>query len=210
MAKFTAIDTGVLFSKGRGKARVELQISFAELERWAKRNAVDAPKLMHRSFGRACSGLKKQLAVVMQQGGGVNGVPRFKSYEDFTAEYKRSLNKESDGKIGGVLADDRRIVAFRRGGWQYIGWPDRMENLVEAFQEGRGGSYAEEWLNNRRVRHYLHFTAQIRDVPRSYVHNERAVLEPHFHDHVAANLEVWAKNIFYKDLARQMMKARGA
>lgn len=207
---FKSIDSGVLYSKGRGAARVELRISFAELERWAKRNAVDTQKLLDKSFGKAASGLKRQLVAVMKNGGGVNGVPRFKSYEDFTAEYKRSQHKDADGKIGGVLADDRRIVAFKRGGWQYVGWPDGMENLVEAFQEGRGGSYAEAWLNNKRVRNYLHFTAQIRDVPRSYVHNPRAVLEPHFHDHVVKNLDDWAHKIFYKDLAKQMMEKRGA
>ena len=206
---FKSVAGGVMFSKGRGAARVELQISFAELERWAKRNAVDTPKLMNRSFGRACSGLKKQLAVVMRQGGGANGVPQFKTYEDFTAELRREQGRDPTGPIGGILCDKGNIVAFKRGGWQYVGWPDRMENLVEAFQEGRGGPASEKYFSDADYRAAWHRQG-IRDIPRSYVHNERAVLEPHFHDHVAANLTIWAKDIFYKDLARQMMKARGA
>lgn len=206
---FKSIDSGVLYSKGRGAARVELRISFAELERWAKRNAVDTQKLLDKSFGKAASGLKRQLVAVMKNGGGVNGVPRFKTYEDFTAELRREQGRDPTGPIGGILCDKGNIVAFKRGGWQYVGWPDRMENLVEAFQEGRGGSQSEKWFTDSDYRASWHRQG-IREIPRSYVHNPRAVLEPHFHDHIVKNLDDWAHKIFYKDLAKQMVERRGA
>lgn len=205
---FTATDTGVRISRGRGAAAVALDISFKDLERWAKRNGVDTGKLFKRSLGRACSGLKKQLAQIMQQGGGVNGVPRFKDYEAFTAEYRRETDRDPSGPIGGVLADKRRIVAFKRNGYQVIGWPDAIARLAVSFQDGKGGAEAQAWLENPRVRRWVH-KAGVASVPRQYEHNPRAVIEPYFHEHVKVNLDDWATKIFYKDLARQMQKSGG-
>lgn len=200
--------TGVRFSRGRGAAAVALDVSFKDLERWAKRQAINTPRLFRRSFGRACSGLKKQLAQIMRQGGGVQGVPKFRDYEAFTAEYRRETDRDPTGPIGGVLADKRRIVAFKRNGYQVIGWPDELARLALAFQDGRGGAEAQQWLENTRVRRFMH-RAGIASVPTQYVHNPRMVIEPHFHKHVEAHLEEWATKIFYKDLARQMQKAGG-
>lgn len=195
-------DTGVTLKKGG----VKLDLSFAQLERWAKRMKIDTPRLTARSFGRACSGLKKQLVQVMERGGGIHGVPAFKDYEPFTKELRRNANQDPTGPIGGILAEKYRIVAFKRNGAQIVGWPDKMENLSEAFQEGRGGSRAEAYFEDKDLRRIMHRRAASAEVPRSYVHNPRQVLEPHFREHVAANLIKWAKGAYYKELGRLMLK----
>lgn len=203
---YSVTGTGVAISKGRGKAAVSIEVSFKAIENWARRQGIDTPKLLKKSFGKACSGLKKQLVAVMQRGGGDYGVPRFRDYEAFTAEYRRETDRDPTGPIGGILADKNRMAFFRRGGWQYFGWPDELRRVAEAFQEGRGGSEAEGWLQNKRVRAWLHGN-DVNPVPLAYSHNSRMVIKPYFMDHVRRNIDDWAEKIFYKDLAKQMQEA---
>lgn len=199
---FKLTGTGVDISSGRGKARVTISVDFTTLENWAKRMQLDTPKLMNRSFGRAASGLKKQFQAVMRQGGGVNGVPKFKSWEDFTIRLR-----EIDPKVyrmGGTLADPRRIVAFKRGGWQVIGWPDELAEWATKFQDAVGD---QAQLNDPSWRAWAHRETRSADVPRTYVHNPRRVIPEPFGEHVRANLREWARGAYYKELARQMQKA---
>lgn len=210
---FKVVDSAVRMSKGRGAAAVSLDISFREIETWAKRNKVDTDRLFRRSFGRACSALKRQLVQIMQQGGGLHGVPKFRDFEDFTKEL-RTVNKMS-GPMGGILADKGSIVAFKRNGWQVIGWPDgnsgkgakksSLEFLAKAFQDGAGGTYAEAKFTDPQWRAAWHRKG-IAVVPRGYVHNPRPIIEPYWHEHVRLNLDDWATKIYYKDLAKQMAK----
>lgn len=202
---FKVVDSAVRMSKGRGAAAVSLDISFREIETWAKRNKVDTDRLFRRSFGRACSALKRQLVQIMQQGGGLHGVPKFRDFEDFTKEVRKL--RGIDGRpMGGVLADKARIVAFKRNGYQVVGWPDSMSRLVVAFQDGQGVEKKDEaftfWPSTRYALH----KRGIRDVPRYYVHNPRPIIEPYWHEHVRLNLDDWATKIYYKDLAKQMAK----
>lgn len=197
--------TGVDFVSGRGRNKlVTLSMTFKDLERWAKRAGIDTGKLMKRSFGRACSGLKKKLYQVMANAGGVNGVPKFHDFEEFTKEL-RAAGKRSGVPMGGVLAEKNHIVAFTRNGWQVIGWPDSLADWSVKFQEG-GDKLAEAQLADPSWRRYVH-RAGIRDIPRSYAHNPRRVLPEPFGEYVRENLEEWAKGAFYKELARQFQKA---
>lgn len=201
--------TGVDFVSGRGKNKaVTLSMTFKQLETWAKRQRIDVPRLMNRSFGRACSGLKKKFYQVMQNAGGVNGVPKFKDFEDFTKEL-REAGKRSGVPMGGVLADKSRIVAFKRNGWQIIGWPDALAAWAVKFQDG-GDSAAAAQFADPSWRSYVHRTTRIHDIPRAYVRNPRRVIPEPFGDYVKANLEEWAKGAFYRELARQFQKAGAA
>lgn len=201
--------TGVDFVSGRGKNKaVTLSMTFKQLETWAKRQKIDVPRLMKRSFGRACSGLKKKLYQVMASAGGVNGVPKFKDFEDFTKEL-REAGKRSGVPMGGVLADKSRIVAFKRNGWQIIGWPDALAAWAVKFQDG-GDKLAEAQLADPSWRHYVHRLTGIHEIPRTYTHNPRRVLPEPFGDYVKLHLEEWARGAFYKELARQFQKARTA
>lgn len=58
MAKFSTSIGSVISKSGRGIGKVVMVVSFVELERWAKRNAIDTAKLIDKSFANACSGLK--------------------------------------------------------------------------------------------------------------------------------------------------------
>lgn len=202
-------DFGATVTEGRGAAKtVLLDISFKDLEVWAARSGKDAAALWRRSYGRAVSGLKKQFAKIVTSAGGVYGVPKFKNFEQFTTEFRAATNRTAP--MGGVLADKRRIVAYKRNGWQIIGWPDALDRVAVAFQEGEGGRSAENWLNNPRERAWLHRRG-LRDIPRTYTHNPRHIIPEPFGSHVRNNLDNWAKSIYFKQLASLMAKnAKGA
>ena len=55
---YTLTDSGVSFTKGRGRNAVALVVSFKEIDRWAKRMQKDTKELWRLSYGRACAGLK--------------------------------------------------------------------------------------------------------------------------------------------------------
>lgn len=198
-------ESGAEISRGRGAAKVSIEVSFRELERWAKKNKIDTKRLMKRSYGRACSGLTRKLAAIMQHGGGINGVPRFKAYESITQEMRRARGVDPNGPIGGMLAMRKNIKAWKSGGKQFIGWPDAIGDIAEKFQSGFGERF-DSW-EDKDFRAHIHRRFGLSDIPRSYVHNKREVIEPHFHGYVKSNLDYWAEHIFYKELARQMQRS---
>lgn len=202
---FSVTDSGVTMTKGRGRNAVAIVVSFKAIEAWAKRMKVDEARLWRNSYGRACHGLKKKFADVMKNAGGVLGVPKFKDFEDFTKQL-RELDGKTGRPMGGVLADKTHIVAFKRNGYQVIGWPDSMSRLAVAFQDGQGVEKKDEdftfWPSTRYALH----KRGIRDIPRYYVHNPRNVIPDPFCDYVKAHLDEWAKGAYYKELARQMSK----
>lgn len=202
---FSLTGTGVLSTTGRGAAKVSIEISFKELERWARRQRIDTPRLMKRSFGRACKGLRDKLYKVVANQGGVEGVPKFKDFEAFTKELRSKTGRSSP--MGGVLADKTKIVASKRNGWQIIGWPDSLAEWSVNFQDGVGSKNGDPFQNDAD-RHAWHRLG-IKEIPRAYVHNPRRVLPEPFGSYVDKYLIQWAKGAFYKELARQMQKARG-
>lgn len=202
LGTFSLGGKGVTLTRGRGANKtVVLDVSFKDLERWARRNAVDTKRLMDRSFGRACSGLKKKFQQVVSGAGGVNGVPKFKDFAAFTQEL-RAARGISSRPMGGVLADKKIIVAFKKNGWQVIGWPDRLAEWAVKFQDAVGG---ESQLNSKTWRHYVHRLG-IKDIPRSYERNPRRVIPDPFGASVRKNLKAWVKGEFFKKLARKMAK----
>lgn len=155
LAKYSIFDNGVSIMSGRGANRVSLFVDFKALINWAKKVKVDTVKLMKRSFGRACSGLKKKFIQVVQSSGGVCGVPKFKDFESFTNEL-RTVKGISNRPMGGRLAEKSSVVAYKRNGWQIIGWHDSLMDTALKFQDAFGGAYAEGKLNNNNFRRYLH------------------------------------------------------
>ena len=194
-------------TRGRGAARVSLVVSFAELDRWARRQQIEVPRLMKRSFGRACAGLKQKFRQVIANAGGVCGVPKFKDFEEFTKEL-RVVGHFTDKPMGGALADKRRIVAFKRNGWQVIGWPDALAEWSLKFQDGEGANGYDPFTDPKRRANW--HSLGITDVPRAYVHNPRRVLPEPFGSFVKAHLDEWATGAFYKELAKQMQKGATA
>lgn len=107
-------------------------MSFKDLERWAKRNAVDTSKLMQKSLANACSGLKAKFRKVVQHAGGESGVPKFKSFEEFTQQL-RGLYGTASRPMGGKLASKESIGAWKQNGWQVIGWKSYLKSIAERF-----------------------------------------------------------------------------
>ena len=192
---------------GRGRsATVALSISFRELERWARQNEIDTKKLINLSMGRAVKGLKRQFEAVMTHSGGVAGVPKFAGFEDFTRSL-RAVKGISNRRMGGVLAEKKRIVAYKKNGWQVIGWPDALASWAVKFQDAVGPTGTDPFADARQ-RAAWHRMG-IAEIPRAYVRKPRRIFPEPFGSHVKANLKKWAKEIYYKDLAKQMQKSSG-
>lgn len=201
-------ESGVTVTQGRGKAKtVVLDVSFDEIKAWAKRMGKDEKEIWRKAYGRACSALKQQFQKVVANAGGVEGVPKFKDFEAFTKTLREKTGRSSP--MGGVLADKRRVVAFKRNGWQVIGWPDALATWAVNFQDAVGGRSADDFLTDPKSRHRLHRLG-IRDIPRTYVHNKRQVLPEPFGEHVRKNLDDWAQHVYYKMLAKEMAKGVAA
>ena len=204
---FSLTDTGVSVTSGCGKNAVALVISFKEIEAWATRMRKDTKELWRLSYGRAVAGLKKKFIQTVLSGGGLNGVPKFKDFEDFTKTLR--AKRGTSAAMGGLLADKANIVAFKRNGAQVIGWPDHMENAANSFQEGRGGPNAEKWFTDPGYRRMWHQQG-IQDIPRSYAHNPRMVIEPYFVDYLKAHMDEWARSAYFTGLAKLMQGKRDA
>lgn len=202
---FSVTDFGVTMTKGRGRNAVAIVLSFKEIEAWAKRMKKDREELWRLSYGRAAAGLKKRFIEVMHKSGGVYGVPKFKDFEDFTKSLREMSGRSAT--MGGLLADKGSVVMFKRNGAQVIGWPDYMENVANSFQEGRGGPDAEKYFTDPDWRRSWHIQG-VRDIPRSYVHNERMVIVPYFVDHIRKYLDEWAKAAYFTGLAKLMQGKR--
>ena len=203
LAKFSIGSSAVNITSGRGKAKVTIEVSFAELEAWARKMKVDTDKLMQQSFANACSGLKKKFVQVVQNAGGVCGVPKFKDFEEFTNQL-RQVNGIQDRRMGGKLAEKSSVGAWKRNGWQIIGWKDFLKDTAISFQDALPND-AQETLNDNQYRHYLHKRG-IQDIPRTYVQNKREVIPEPFGSYVQEHLEQWAKGSYYKALAKMMQK----
>ena len=132
MAKFSIGSSGVNVTSGRGAAKATIEVSFAELDAWAKKMKIDTEKLMEKSFANACSGLKKKFTSVVQHAGGECGVPKFKDFEEFTKEL-RQIQGISDRLMGGRLAEKNNVGAWKQNGWQIIGWKDYLKDPAIRF-----------------------------------------------------------------------------
>lgn len=202
MAKYSIGSSGVNITSGRGKSKTTVTIDFSELDAWARKMQIDTPKLLEKSFAAACSGLKKKFVKIVQSGGGSSGVPKFKDFDAFT---KALRNVDGNNKpLGGKLADKSSVGAWKKNGWQVIGWKDYLSNYAVAFQDALPGK-AEAMLNNSNWRRWLHKRG-IKDIPRTYTKNIRRVIPEPFGSYVEANLKTWAMSTFYKSLAKLMSK----
>ena len=205
MAKYSIGSSGVDITSGRGKSKTTVTIDFSELDAWAQRMKIDTKKLMEKSFANACSGLKKKFTSVVQHGGGECGVPKFKDFEEFTNEL-RQVQGISNRPIGGKLAEKSSVGAWKKNGWQIIGWKDYLRDTAISFQDGLANG-ADARLNDDSFRHYLH-TKGIHNIPRTYSSNQRQVIPEPFGDYVKEHLEAWAKGSFYKSLAKMMQNTK--
>ena len=200
LGTFKVNDGNVTLTRGRGANKaVILNVSFKELEIWAARNGIDEKKLWQRSYKRAMSTLRAQFQKVVSRAGGVEGVPKFHDFEEFTNELRRA--KHRTAPMGGVLSEKGVIIWEKRGNTYYIGWPDRLAEWAVKFQDGTGG----QDFYDPRTRYAWHRLG-IREIPREYAHNPRHVIPEPFGTHVDKYVDKWASGTFYKDLAKQMAR----
>lgn len=203
--RYSIGSSGVDIASGRGKAKVTLTIDFSELDAWAQKMKIDTKKLMEKSFANACSSLKKKFTSVAQHAGGECGVPKFKDFEEFTNEL-RQVQGISNRPMGGKLAEKSSVGAWKKNGWQIIGWKDYLRDTAISFQDGLAND-ADTRLNDDSYRHYLHIRG-IQDIPRTYASNQRQIIPEPFGAYVKEHLEEWAKGSFYKSLAKMMSNTK--
>ena len=200
--------SAVSITSGRGAARVQLIVSFKELDAWARRMKIEEEKLWKRSYMRACKGLKDKFLKVVKHCGGESGVPKFKDFEAFTLTLREASGK-SGRPMGGQLAERWSVYGGQSGAWYYVGWKDYLKTTAEHFQDGYGGHDAEIYFTDPAYRRAWHRRG-IREIPYAYVHNERRILPEPFGAFVKKHLDEWAQGAYYKELARQMQKGARA
>jgi len=89
------------------------------------------PKTFRAAHGIAANRAANVLRNVMQRGGNEKyGVPAFAARQWLTLAIRGAKSR-----AGGVLAERRRIVRFRRGAGQVIGWPDRLAAWASCYQD---------------------------------------------------------------------------
>ena len=110
---------------------IELQINanMGQLAEWNKLAAM-FPREARRAQGRAANTVKRKMIAAMKKGGGTKDVPRL------APKHAITIALTGDRPIGGLLAEPNRIVAFRRGETQIVGWPNGLEKAGSRFQSG--------------------------------------------------------------------------
>ena len=124
------------------------------------------PKTMRAAFGAAAKRAQKRFQKLMRAGGGMYGVAQLAPHSSISTYLRPGQ------KMGGVLADDRRIVMFKRGpDEQVIGWPDALAKWAVRFQE------ANTHAMTQGERRFLSWRG-VRDIPGTYSRPERDVINP--------------------------------
>lgn len=153
------------------------------------------PKTMRAAFGAAAKYARKRLQKAMRSAGGVYGVPAMAPHNEI------SIYLRPGQKMGGVLADRRRIVMFKRSpDEQVIGWPDALAKWAVRFQEADTHALTEGERGYFRWRH-------VRDIPTMYVRPSRDVINS-----FAANLAgVWPGmvRVMFEKYYRTQMDSSG-
>lgn len=105
------------------------------------------PKIANRVWNGVSLMAKNRLASTVAAGGGKYGVP---SWAD-PARMTRALTWRT--KAGGVLGEKNRIVRYRQGNEQIIGWPSALDPFTEQFQqsEQRGFNPLEKSILIKRM-----------------------------------------------------------
>lgn len=205
LGTFKTTAGGISWSRGRGAAKVTLVLDFGTLEKWAKKTAQDEKRLWHTAYSAACSGLKQKFFSVVKHAGGVEGVPKFRDFDEFTKTLRAKTGRNSP--MGGILAQKSSVGAWKRNGWQIIGWKDYLAKVANRFQDGGDRADDGKMADNLRRRNWHRLG--IRDIPRVYTHNPREILPEPFGEYVRKHLEEWAQGAYYKQLARLMVKNGG-
>ena len=201
-----ATDTWLHTSKG---SPIAIEVSFKQIENCMKRCREILPKIRAKSWARSVGTLLKQLKSVMKSGGNPQkGVPKFQSWDDFTRDLMKARARRAGNaqkaRIGGVLADENRIVSYTRRSFftnkaeQVFGWPDALERVAILFQDG-GDSNSGAALANPSWRAYVHRLG-VDSIPRAYTHVPRPVLEP-FKEYAIKKIDDWADAQIHKTMA---------
>jgi hypothetical protein len=173
---------------------INLSITLSERDR-ANLNqlARQFPREMMQANGRAASVVKRRVRYAMSNGGGYAGVPTFAPLQPLTV----ALKGRSD--IGGVLADPLKIVMYRLGFTQVVGWPNKMQGIASAFQS------AEMRPTEKWERKYIHIRApEFGSVP-TYMRPARPVIEP-LSAAVASEYPKWIMGAATKIIGKKLAK----
>lgn len=153
------------------------------------------PKTMRSAFGAAAKHARNRFAKVMRQAGGAYGVPQMAPHH----EISKTLRPKQ--RMGGVLADNRRIVMYKPSpDTQYIGWPDALAKWASRFQESATSTFTPG------TRRWMH-TRGVRVVPQVYQRPERDVVQS-FADHLAGEWPDMVLAMFDKYYKSRMAKGQ--
>lgn len=122
------------------------------------------PKTMRAAFGAAATRARKRFQKLMRAGGGMYGVSPLAPHHSISTYLRPGQ------KMGGRLADRRRIVMFKRSpDEQVIGWPDAIAKWAVRFQEANTHAMTQGERGFLRSR-------GVRDIPGTYSRPDRDVV----------------------------------
>lgn len=151
------------------------------------------PSTMRAAFGAAAKRARKRLVKVMRQAGGVYGVRGMPPHHEISTYLRPGQ------KMGGVLADDKRIVMFKRNpDEQVIGWPDALAKWAVKFQEANTHAMTDGERGYLRGR-------GVRDIPAMYSRPDRDVINS-FAENLAREWPDMVRAMFEKYYSSRMRK----
>ena len=160
-----------LFAQHEGERQViQISLEFAgESRRELARLEREMPRTFRAAQGGAASKAQNQLRKIMRLGGGWHGVPTF------APRHQMTLLLRPGSQAGGKLADKERIVKFKRGDGQVIGWPDGLAEWASGYQ---GAARYEFTPQQRRMLHARNRALNGFSIPAYYDRPARAVIGP--------------------------------
>ena len=151
------------------------------------------PRTMRAAFGAAAKRARKRLVKAMRSAGGVYGVRGMPPHSEISTYLRPGQ------KMGGVLADGKRIVMFKRGeDEQVIGWPDALAKWAVRFQEASTRAMTDG------ERGYLRWRG-VKDVPVMYSRPDRDVIDS-FAAHLSGEWADMVRAMFEKYYSARIRK----
>ena len=124
------------------------------------------PRTMRAAFGAAAKRARRRFQKLMRAGGGMYGVSPLAPHHSISTYLRPGQ------KMGGRLADRRRIVMFKRSpDEQVIGWPDALAKWAVRFQDASTRAMTKGEIDYLRGR-------GLRGVPSTYSRPDRDVVNP--------------------------------
>lgn len=150
---------------------VQLKVEFTgESYRTLSRLERKTPITFRYAQKAAAKHAQNKLKAVLREGGGCEGVPGYAGHSELT-RVKLGRSK----RVGGVLANARQIVRFKRGEGWVVGWPDALAGWAGGWQRAESYPFTEA---QKAALHREYRTLDGFHIPSYYDRPARPIIAP--------------------------------